>query len=248
MLWHTAPMSIFRAPVLLVAALGLGLTVLPAPVSACRLALALGFDVSRSVDAEDYRMQQDGIVAALFDPEIRALILNSAQPVAISLFEWAGQRQQALVVDWTRLDDAAAIDRVALQVLTHERRHSGLTAVGSALIYGQTLLQRQPDCLWHTLDLAGDGQVNDGPEPRRLYDTTEFGDTVVNALVIGAHESEVLRWFERNVLHGPGAFAEFAATHDRFAEAFRRKLIRELSDALLSALHPAPGTSRSNER
>ena len=32
---------------------------------ACRLALALGFDVSRSVDAADYRVQRDGILAAL---------------------------------------------------------------------------------------------------------------------------------------------------------------------------------------
>lgn len=213
-----------------------GLVLMPAPALACRLALAMGFDVSRSVDAVDYRFQNDAIVAALFDHEVRALILNSPEPVAISLFEWAGQHQQTLIVGWTILDSAAAIDRVAQQVLTHQRQHSGLTAVGSALLYGRNLLADMPDCDWHTLDMAGDGQVNDGPEPRRVYDTTDFGDVVVNALVIGEHESQVLHWFEENVLHGFGAFAEFTPTHDRFAEAFRRKLIRELAQPLLGAL------------
>ncbi|MCB1405771.1 MAG: DUF1194 domain-containing protein [Rhodobacteraceae bacterium] len=228
-----------RSALFLAASFVSGLLLLPAPALACRLALALGFDVSRSVDESDYRLQQDGIVAALFDPEIRALILNSAEPVMLSLFEWAGQRQQTLIVGWTRLDSPAAIDQVALQVLAHRRQITGLTAVGSALLYGRDLLQRQPDCLWHTLDLAGDGKVNDGPEPRRIYDTTDFGGIVVNALVVGEHESDVLRWFEQNVLHGPGAFAEFAATQDHFGETFRRKLIRELSDSLLSAAQPA---------
>ena len=211
---------------------------LPAPALACRLALALGFDVSRSVDANDYRIQIDGIVGAFFDSEIRGLILNSPDPVALAVFEWAGAREQLLVADWTLLDSPGAIDALAQRILTHDRQAYGLTAVGAALRYGRDLLARAPDCDWHTLDMAGDGQNNQGAEPRALYQSEDFGDITVNGLAIGGHETLILHWFHQNLLHGPGAFAEFTPTHDRFAEAFRRKLIRELSEQVIG-LGPA---------
>lgn len=206
------------------------------PARACRLALALGFDVSRSVDAQDYRLQIDGILAALFDPEIRGLILEGSAPVAMAVFEWAGTREHLLVADWALLDSPAAIDRLAQQVLVHQRQAQGLTAVGSALSYARALLDRAPDCLWHTLDMAGDGQNNQGDEPQRVYAAEDFSEITVNGLAIGAHESGVLRWFQANLLHGPGAFAEYAPTHEAFAETFRRKLIRELSEHVIGAL------------
>jgi Protein of unknown function (DUF1194). len=227
---------------LLPALLTLVLTATPA--SACRLALALGFDISRSVDDQDYRIQIDGIVGALFDTEIRDLILNSTQPVAMAVFEWAGQREQTLVSDWTILDSADAIDALAQRILTHERQARGLTAVGTALSYGRALLERAPTCLWNTLDMAGDGQNNTGYEPQRVYDSEDWTDITVNGLAIGAHEATILRWFEAHVLHGPGAFAEFAPTHEDFTEAFRRKLIRELSEQMIgSAAVPGPSPS-----
>ena len=212
------------------------------PARACRLALALGFDVSRSVDARDYRLQVDGIVAALFDAEVRALILEGSDPVAMAVFEWAGAREHLLVADWAILDSPAAIDRLAQQVLLHQRQAQGLTAVGSALSYGRALLSRAPTCGWQTLDMAGDGQNNQGDEPRRVYADEDFSDITVNGLAIGAHEAGILRWFQANLLHGPGAFAEFAPTHEAFAETFRRKLIRELSEQVIGAL---PGRSPS---
>ena len=42
----------------------------------CRLALALGFDVSRSVSDRDYAIQRDGLLAALDAAPIRAALLN----------------------------------------------------------------------------------------------------------------------------------------------------------------------------
>lgn len=197
------------------------------------------FDVSRSVDDADYRIQIDGIVGALFDSEVRDLILRSPDPVAMAVFEWAGQREHLLVADWTLLDSPGAIDALAQRVLTHDRAARGLTAVGTALTYGHALMARAPECLWHTIDMSGDGQNNQGDEPRRIYDSEDFSDITVNGLAIGAHELTILHWFEANVLHGPGAFAEFAPTQEDFAATFRRKLIRELSEPMIG-LGPLP--------
>lgn len=44
-------------------------------MAACRLPLARGFDVSRSVDARDCAIQKEGLIAALADPLIIAAFL-----------------------------------------------------------------------------------------------------------------------------------------------------------------------------
>ena len=37
----------------------------------CRLALLLALDVSSSVDDDEYRLQKEGLAAALSDPDVR---------------------------------------------------------------------------------------------------------------------------------------------------------------------------------
>jgi len=213
---------------------------LPAQAQACRLALAMGFDVSRSVSEASYRIQIDGIIAALNDPEIRAAMLEPALPVALALYEWSGEHEQTLVADWTMIRSDGDVDALIARIADHHRRHIGLTAVGAALAYGHRLLRRAPRCVWQTLDISGDGYNNVGPPPARVYARRDFAQITVNGLAIGGHESGVLRWYTAEVIRGPGAFVEFAPTHRDFAEVFRRKLWRELTEPVLSGL-PAPG-------
>ena len=48
----------------------------------CRQALALGLDVSGSVDAREYRLQLSGVASALDAPEVREKLLSMpAAPV-----------------------------------------------------------------------------------------------------------------------------------------------------------------------
>ncbi len=199
------------------------------PASACRLALAMGFDVSRSVDRRDYAIQIDGIRAALADPAVQAALFEPDQPVALALYEWSGEREQVLISDWALIRTPAELAALDARIAAHVRRHEGLTAVGSALLYGHRLLRRAPACAGQVLDISGDGYVNVGPPPARVYARTDFGSITVNGLAIGGHESAILRWFTAEVMRGPGAFVEFAPTHADFAAAFRRKLLRELS-------------------
>ena len=73
----------------------------PAQAAACRQALALGLDVSGSVDADEYRLQLDGLAAALASPEVvSALIADAASPVRITVYEWSGPNDQQVLVPW----------------------------------------------------------------------------------------------------------------------------------------------------
>jgi hypothetical protein len=210
--------------------------------SECRLALALGFDVSNSVDERDYAIQQEGIVAALAAPEVRRAFLAPEEWVVLSVFEWGGRRHQELVVDWTEIRNEADLDAVAAQVAAHRSaRGWEPTAIGAALDYARELFEDAPDCAGRTLDLSGDGRNNDWLPPRRVYEREEFGDLVVNGLAIGGHEADIAGYFAEEVARGPGAFVIPADSHLDFPPAIRRKLERELAGPVYGALGPEGG-------
>jgi Protein of unknown function (DUF1194) len=203
----------------------------------CRLALALGFDVSRSVDATDYAIQHDGIVEALLDPVIRDAFLRPDDPVALAIFEWSGAEHQSLILDWTVIGNGADLAFAIDTMRRHDRdADTTATGLGAALEYAHDLLLRAPDCLTATLDISGDGQNNVGASPEAVYADRDFGATIVNGLAIGGHESDIVRYYERVVIRGRGAFVEPALRHTDFPRAFRRKLERELTEQAVSRL------------
>lgn len=221
-----------RAALIVLCALG----ATPA-LAGCRLALALGFDVSSSVDAYDYAVQRDGLIAALAAPEIRRAFLAPEDSVALAVFEWGGRQHQELIVDWLLIEGAGELDAVIAALGAHAPPAFWQpTAIGAALAYGRELFEAAPDCAARTLDLSGDGRNNDWLEPARIYAREEFGALLVNGLAIGGHESDIVRYYATNVIRGAGAFVVVAPTHADFPHAIRRKLERELSGPVLGTL------------
>ncbi len=210
----------------------------PAAAQECRMALALGIDVSSSVDPEEYALQAGGLVAALRDPEVAAAFLAVPRArVALLVFEWSGQRQQQVAVDWTWIETAADLDGVAAQLERQGRRFSRhATAIGNAMAFGAAALAQRPRCAERVLDLSGDGETNDGISPATAKASPLFDGITVNGLVIGITRRILKRHYETFVIHGPGAFVEMADDHADFSRAMRRKLIREVTPKAVSSL------------
>ncbi|NRP32032.1 MULTISPECIES: DUF1194 domain-containing protein [unclassified Aliiroseovarius] len=226
-------------------ALFLALPLLTAPLSAapCRQALALGLDVSGSVDDREYRLQLDGIAAALLQPDVLSILTSQPQaPVSIAIFEWSGPDNQNILVPWTRIQSAQDAQDVATK-LNQQRRRPGdpSTAMGKALIYGADLLRNMPGCWQHTLDLSADGMSNSGPRPVEVAEDLARNPVLVNGLVIAPDGrgdqqglDQLTRYFEEWVIRGPFSFVEQAAGYEDYANAMARKLLRELSGLPLS--------------
>ena len=87
-----------------------------AAAAECRLALALAFDVSRSVGAKDYEIQKQGLLTALDDPAIVAALFSADAPVALALYEWSRVGQQTMVVEWTLIRSPADLSAVPASV------------------------------------------------------------------------------------------------------------------------------------
>lgn len=220
------------------AALALALAAGPAVAQdQCRLALLLGVDVSASVDAAEYAQQTAGIASALIAPEIVEAFLNGPGPVALSIYEWSGRFQQDLIIDWTLITSEEDLTRIAERVARQTRRYEDFpTAVGYALGFAASHFARAPTCLLQTLDVSGDGINNDGFPPASAYEHFPFEGITVNGLAIGGAARGIEDYYLQEVIRGPGAFVEFAAGHDDFADAMRRKLERELRVMILGGL------------
>lgn len=207
-----------------------------AQAQTCRLALVLALDVSGSVDAAEYVQQVNGLAAALDHPTVRAQILDGGAPVALAVFEWSSRNHQFVIQPWVSLNSASALDAAIARIKSHEKVRAGLkTALGTALSFGASLLGEQSHCWAKTIDVSGDGKNNIGPPPAAIYQNGAFSGITVNALVIGdpvgspdGSKLELLQYYETDVILGPASFAMIARGYDDYADAMRRKLMREL--------------------
>lgn len=236
-----------KAAAILALALGLG----GGPASAqetCRHALALGLDVSGSVDAREYRLQMGGLAQALGSEAVRAALLERPEaPVELLVFEWSGPHDQAVLLPWTRITNDGALETVIAQLNGVERRTDATpgTALGVAMMSGAQFLGQRSHCWRRTLDISGDGKSNLGPRPRSVKPTLEGTGITINALVIGAddpaagdaRQSEIAQlsaYFTAEVILGPEAFVEVALGFEEYASAMEVKLLRELEGLVLS--------------
>lgn len=230
----------------------------PSARASCRQALALGLDVSGSVDQREYQLQRDGLATALLDPRVQnALFGLPSAPVALSVFEWSGPDYQRILIDWTLLHDAATLTQVAARLSRTPRSvTSPGTALGTAMQFGAAHLAAGPECWAQTLDISGDGKHNLGPHPRDIRSVLKHmtPSFTLNALVIGADAprsgerrqteiAELTAYFDAWVIMGADAFVETALGFGDYQAAMTRKLLRELQGPVLSALpvQPIPG-------
>ncbi len=223
----------------------LALLASPATAADCRLALVLAIDVSSSVDEAEDVLQRGGLASALIAPEVEAAVFAAPLPVAIAVYEWSGRYNQEVLVDWTVLDTRGDLLRVAETIGRSKRSHNEFpTALGYALGYGAGLFQRGPDCHFSVLDMAGDGENNEGFPPASAYAEFPFAGVTVNGLVVEASdyqaEISLIEYYQKNVLFGPGAFLEVARGFDDYERAMRRKLERELTPRAVGELRGTP--------
>lgn len=218
--------------------------------AACRQALAIGLDISGSVDQAEYRLQLDGLAAALLNPDVRqALMAIPDVPVNLFIYEWAGTATQKTLLPWTSIDSDETLQGVASGLRAAIREPGQVaTALGQAMLFGAAALETQLNCWRRTIDLSGDGQSNIGPRPRDVQHLIA-PDITINAIVIGsdgnqnpgAIDSEIgllTSYFIARVIRGDSAFVEAALGFEDFENAMTRKLLKELQTLAIGALAP----------
>jgi len=221
-------------------AVRLGLALLAAasaaPAWACGLELVLAMDVSRSVINSEYDLQMGGLAAAFRDPEVIEAIAWTPGGVMATVTQWSGPASQVQSVPWTHLTDIASAAEFAARIDHQDRAFfAAYTAVGEALIHANGLAASNPmRCARRVIDISGDGVNNRGREPQDIAEGLAANGVTVNGLVILGAWPDPAAYYRTEVVRGVGSFLETASSFADYAEAIRRKLLRELTPQLTS--------------
>jgi hypothetical protein len=203
------------------------------------LQLVMAVDVSRSIDEVEAELQRRGYIEAMTSERvIDAILSGENRRIAVCYVEWAGTHYQQTVIDWMLIDSAQAGRRFSEKLAESPRTSQSWTAVGQGLIYSAKRFEDAPyTSKRRVIDISGDGRTNDGPPAELVRDRLVADGFVINGLPVMMNRTNYGRpadaaldkYYEENVVGGPGSFMIVAATFDDFGRAVRSKLIREIS-------------------
>jgi len=212
------------------------------------LLLVLAADVSRSIDDVEFNLQRKGYAAAITDPRVlRAISGGRNHAIAVTFIEWSGAADQNVVVDWTVVRDEEAAGGIAATILAAPRSFLGRTSISAAIDYALERIAAAPaQADKRIIDVSGDGTNNSGRPVTEARDQAVATGVTVNGLAIINTQANpgyafhtqppggLPKYYEENVIGGPGAFLLQVENFDSFAESMTRKLVTEIAGA------PAP--------
>lgn len=195
---------------------------------ACGLALALTVDVSGSVDGREYRLQIDGLAAALRDEAVAKALLK--ENASLTLIQWSGTQRQVVSVPWRKIDQASDIEAMAEDVERARRAwHKYSTGIGEALVFAANHFIAVSDCKRKVIDVSGDGYSNEGIAPEDIKTALVKSGFVINGLAIEGSAEALTAYYQKFVVAGNGAFVMTANNYDEYPKRILQKLLREVS-------------------
>jgi hypothetical protein len=192
----------------------------------------IAVDGSASVTFEEFNLITGGMAAGLRDPDVLAGLTGGARRAsALAVVLWSGPGAHEVMLDWTRVTSEAELAAVAQAIEDMPRIvPAGETAIGEALLAAEVLLAALPaPAARRLIDVVGDGRSNAGIPPGPVRDRLAAAGVTINGLCLLHEEPDLLESYGAEVIGGPGAFAVTCPDYDGFAEAMRRKLVREIA-------------------
>ncbi len=197
-------------------------------------ALVVSVDVSSSVDERRYRLQLEGIAAALEDPAvISAILAGPRSGIIFSVVTWTDRPKLSL--PWLRIASKEDAMRAALMVRAMPRENGDFTCLSKMLRFvSDKIVPQIPErALKVVVDVSGDGSDNCNPEEPVAGVRDEMvrrGITINGLPILEGREAATLEdWYRGNVMGGPGSFILAAQGYEDFGRAIRQKFVVEIS-------------------
>jgi len=203
------------------------------PVAA-DLELVLAVDASGSVDDEEFDLQMRGIAAGFRDRKVRQAIGSGPHGrIAVNLIVWADHQEPKDASGWFLLSGDADAEAFAQLVEAFPRRQNGATGIGEGVAAAVRAIEANGIAgVRKAIDVSGDGRETAPREyvvllPQARIMALSSG-IAINGLAIVNEDAALLDYYRTEVRSGPDSFVMAAADYADFAEAMRRKLIREI--------------------
>jgi hypothetical protein len=205
------------------------------------LELVLLADASGSINAAEIKFQRYGYAKAIVDPTVVEAITGGwNQKIALTYVEWGDDAHQDVVVPWTVIASMADAEAFAKALMAAPRRAFGYNAIGSALAFGQTMLDGNGiKGLRRVIDFSADSANSWSGVPMDLARAAVLSAGItINGLAILCRDEDcsgrpmlydLEHAFEQMIIGGPGAFVITVDGPKAYAAAVKRKLILEIA-------------------
>ena len=205
--------------------------------------LVLAADVSRSVTQPKFKLQREGAAAAIAHPDVvRAITSGPNRRIAVCFVEWASAGMQNIVIDWMVIASGDVARSFGDRLIEAPRSFAGSTSISDAIDFSVRQLERAPfTSERRVIDVSGDGNNVSGRPVTDARDDALAKNITINALVILTPLAESFRpdhtnppgglekYFQDNVIGGPGSFTIVAEGHESFGRSLTKKLIQEIA-------------------
>jgi len=208
--------------------------------------IVTGIDISDSVNAEEIRLEIEGVAQALRSPEVLAAIESGRhRRIGVAVFAW--HHFQYAIVDWTIIaserDALAAADMLEHRVPVNvdptrpkpAPKRGRFTDISGAVDHAWNMLSGCPFRSGRSIiNIIGNGEDNIGQDAMFARDRVVEGGATVNGVVVGDAPS-VLDYYGRHVIGGPGSFVLSTSQTVGIVDATMRKFRQEVAFAASSA-------------
>jgi hypothetical protein len=201
--------------------------------------LVLAVDVSYSMDLDELALQREGYVQALTSPDfLNAVRQGMHGKVAVTYFEWAGEKDQRVVADWHVVDGEASARVLAGVIANAPIRRSYRTSISGALGFAMPMFETSGQRgIRRVIDVSGDGANNQGPPVTTTRDEVLAKGITINGLPIMLKRPNSANmdledldiYYEDCVIGGAGSFVIPIKEREKFKEAIRTKMVLEIA-------------------
>jgi hypothetical protein len=146
------------------------------------------------------------------------------------------------VIDWTIIKDAESAKSFAAGLVEAPRSFADRTSISGGTEFAVSQLERAPfEAKRRTIDVSGDGTNNSGRDVTLARDEALAKGITINGLVILSERplpwnpehtnppGGLGKYYQDNVIGGPGAFVMVAENFNSFGQAILNKLIAEVA-------------------
>lgn len=199
-------------------------------------ALVFAIDTSASINDERYELQARGIADAVESVQfMNAVTGGMIGRTAIAVMQWS--TDSFVAIDWRVIVSRGDARRLAADIRAMPRMQALMTCVAKAVSAATSLLiPWTENATRRVIDVSGDGKdgcgesghANDGAMRWTRHRAIAL-DITINGLPIINDEKDVVEWYARNVIGGPGHFLEVADSFADFGAAMKRKLVQEIA-------------------
>ncbi len=197
------------------------------------MALVLAIDGSGSVSDQEFALQLSATAYAISEPEVVAAMAGLGG-VAVSAVIWGDSAFGTHTLDWVRIADRASAEVFAARLASQNRQVSGNTDLGNGISAALDQIGNPANCAsYNVIDVSGDGRETlysnrRSPSLAVARQRAQDEGVVINGLAISSADQGLADYYRDHVIAGSGAFVIEAATIGSFADAMKRKLLREI--------------------